>query len=470
MRRLLIIGAGSAGKTVAREIINNTNLNYNLLGFLDNDKFKLEKEIFGYKVLGSHNNLKEKIKLYDVKEIIIAITCIDKKDIEKIYNEANATGIKVKILPNFEELLLDKPFKNQIRDVSVEDLLGRESIQINSKSIKDYIQEKRILVTGAAGSIGSELCRQIIKYKPKHLLMLDVNENDLYLLELFLKRHHDAMIDTEICNIREKTRLDYLMKNYKPQIIFHAAAHKHVPLMEKSPEEAVKNNVFGTKNVIDLSDKYEVEKFVMISTDKAVNPTNIMGATKRLAELLVENKNKMSKTKFMATRFGNVLGSNGSVIPIFKSLIEEGRNLTVTHPEITRYFMTIPEAAELVVEAGSIGKGGEVFVLDMGEPVKIMELAKKMINLSGLILGEDIDIEITGLRPGEKLYEELLYEINDCKKTQNKKIFINRLREESKNLEGELKKLENYVEKFEKQKIKEKLKQLVPTYKEVKYN
>lgn len=469
MKNLLIVGAGSAGKHVCSEILKSSRLKYNIIGFLDADPLKKDNIVEGYKVLGHHDDIEKYINKYKVEEIIIAITAIAHNELEKLYNKIKENKIEVKVLPAFEEMLLNEPYTKQLREVEIEDLLGRDSIQINSQNIKMYIENKKILVTGAAGSIGSELCRQIIKFNPKELIILDVNENDLYLLELYLKRHYKIKINSEICNIRENDKLNFLFKEYRPEIVFHAAAHKHVPLMEKNIEEALKNNVLGTKKLVDLSDAYKVEKFVLISTDKAVNPTNVMGASKRLAELIIEDKSKKSSTNYIAVRFGNVLGSNGSVIPIFKNLIKEGRNITVTHPEITRYFMTIPEAAQLVLEAGFIGKGGEVFVLDMGEPVKIMELAKKMIELSGLKLGEEIEIEITGLRPGEKLYEELLYDINCCEKTENNKIFIAKLKNENINIKVGLEELNKYIKDFDRIRMKEILKRLVPTYKEIKY-
>jgi FlaA1/EpsC-like NDP-sugar epimerase len=471
MKSLLIIGAGSAGEHVLKEILKNEKLkkNYNVIGFLDSDEKKHGKIINGYKVLGNHDNIEEYIEKYSIEEIIVATTAIKHSEVERLYEKSLKANIKLKVLPSFEEMLLNESYTKQLREVAIEDLLGRDVIEINSKDIKEYIENRRILVTGAAGSIGSELCRQIVKYNPKELIILDVNENDLYLLELFLNRHYNIKINSEICNIREKDKLDFLFNEYKPEIVFHAAAHKHVPLMEKNIEEAIKNNVFGTKNLVDLADVYKVEKFVLISTDKAVNPTNIMGATKRLAELIIEDKNRNSNTKYIAVRFGNVLGSNGSVIPIFKDLIKEGKNITVTHPDVTRFFMTIPEAAQLVLEAGFIGNGGEVFVLDMGKPIKIIDLAKKMIELSGLKLGEDIEIEITGLRPGEKLYEELLYDINSCRKTQNKKIFIAEIKNQDIKLNEKLEELKKYISCFDRKKMKEKLKELVPTYKEVNY-
>lgn len=471
MKNLLIVGAGSAGKHVLEEIINNNNnYNFNVIGFLDADQSKHGTSINGYKVMGHHDGISFYIKKYNIDEVIVATTEIDNKGLQRIYENTKKYNINIRVLPTIEELLLKEPLTKQLREVKVEDLLGREPVNVNSQNIKEYISNKKVLVTGAAGSIGSELCRQIVKYNPQQLIILDINENELYFLKLFLERHYDIDIDLEICNIREKDKLEYLFQNYKPDIVFHAAAHKHVPLMEKNIEEAIKNNVFGTKNLLDLSDKYKIEKFVLISTDKAVNPTNVMGATKRLSEIMLEKKNKISKTQYMAVRFGNVLGSNGSVIPLFKSLIEEGRDLTVTHEEVTRYFMTIPEAAQLVLEAGYIGIGGEVFVLDMGKPVKIIDLAKKVIELSGLREGVDINIKITGLRPGEKLYEELLYDIKSCKKTQNKKIFISNIKEEKIDVEKGLKELEKCVNIFDRVKMKEKLKELVPTYKEANYS
>lgn len=469
MKNLLIIGAGSSGEILSKEIIKRNENRYSIIGFLDNDPLKKGEVINGYRVFGTHDRVEEYLEEYDIEEVIIAITSIEHKDLELLYKRIKKCHIDVRILPSFEELLLEEPFTKQLREVKVEDLLGREISEELSLEAASYICNKVVLITGAAGSIGSELCRQIVKYKPKKMILLDINENDLYLLELFLKRHYNSNIESEICNIRELNKLEFLFSLYKPNLVFHAAAHKHVPLMEKNIEEAVKNNVFGTNNLLELSDKYSVERFVLISTDKAVNPTNIMGATKRLSELLLERVNTNSKTKFMAVRFGNVLGSNGSVIPIFRSLIKEGKNLTVTHEEITRYFMTIPEAANLVLEAGSIGSGGEVFVLDMGQPVKIMDLAKKMIELSGLELGKDIEVEITGLRPGEKLYEELLYDINCCEKTSNKKIFIAKLKKEESDLNEGLIVLEKFCNIFDRENLKSKLKELVPTYKESIY-
>jgi FlaA1/EpsC-like NDP-sugar epimerase len=473
MKNVLLVGAGSAGKNILKEIIEHIEkYDYKTIGFLDADTKKHGKEIFGFPVFDHHNNIIHYLDKFKIDEVIISTTQINYQGISKINDDIKSydNKIKVRVLPTVEELLKGEPFTKQLREIKVEDLLGRKSIQINNQNIKKYLENKKIMVTGAAGSIGSELCRQIIKYNPGELIILDMNENDLYFLKLFLERHYNSKISFEIANIREKNKLHFLFRQYKPDIVYHAAAHKHVPLMEKNIEEAVKNNVFGSKNLLDMADKYQVEKFVLISTDKAVNPTNVMGATKRLSEIILENVNKDSKTKYMAVRFGNVLGSNGSVVPLFKSLIKEGKDLTVTHEEVTRYFMTIPEAAQLVLEAGYIGQGGEVFVLDMGEPIKIMDLAEKMIELSGLRVGKDIDIKITGLRPGEKLYEELLYDVDNCQRTQNDKIYISKIRKEDLDLGKELDTLKKYLNNFDRANLKKQLKKLVKTYKEVEYN
>ncbi|KDE64003.1 hypothetical protein FUSO5_07335, partial [Fusobacterium necrophorum BFTR-1] len=351
--------------------------------------------------------------------------------------------LKIKILGGIHDLVIDQNVESHIREIQIEDLLGRRPIEINGKEITKFIQEKVIFVTGGAGSIGSELCRQISAYQPKHLVIIDINENNLYLLELELKRKYPYLqLVSEVCSIRDLHKLEILFEKYKPQVLFHAAAHKHVPLMEHNPEEAIKNNVFGTRNIAACAEAFGLETMVLISTDKAVNPTSFMGATKRMCELIIEEYTKKhSKTKFCAVRFGNVLGSNGSVIPIFKQLIQEGKNLTVTHKDINRYFMTIPEAAQLVIEAGSFGKGGEIFILDMGEPVKIYDLAKDMIRLSGANVG----IDIVGLRPGEKLYEELLYDVNKAVKTKNNKIFITQVEANEKAISSYYSKLEEVV-------------------------
>ena len=468
-KRTLIYGAGEAGVTLVRESKLNKSFGYNIIGFMDDDKKKQGIYINGVKVYGNLKNIKAYIRKLKIETLIIATPSLDTKSIKNILKEVeNIKKVEIKILPLIEKSLSEEPLSTHIRDVKIEDLLGREEVKVNDENISTFITGKTILVTGGGGSIGSELSRQISKYKPKKLINLDVNENTLYLLELEIKRNFKGIdLISEICSIRDREKLDYVFSKYKPDIVFHAAAHKHVPLMEHTPEEAIKNNIFGTKNLVDIADKYGVDRFVMISTDKAVNPTNIMGASKRACELIVEKKNEESKTKFMAVRFGNVLGSNGSVIPIFKKLLEEGRNLTVTHKDMTRYFMTIPEAAQLVIEAGTLGKGGEVFILDMGEPVKIMDLAKNMIRFSNSSVG----IDVVGLRPGEKLYEELLYDVNSATKTENKKIFITKIEKENIDISYYLEELKEVVDrKASVEEIKELMKKFITSYKEVKYN
>lgn len=463
---IVVYGAGEMGANLVRESKINREFQYNIIGFVDDDSKKRGIYVNGVKVFGNISELEEILEKKRVKGLIIAISDIDRESIKNIVERCRQQNIKVKILPQVGEVLLNDKLSNQIRDVSIEDLLGREQILVNGKNIRKLIENKVIFVTGGAGSIGSELARQIAKYNPQKLITIDVNENDLYFLELELKRKFkDLNLQSEICNIREQDKLEILFNRYKPNLVFHAAAHKHVPLMEHNPEEAIKNNIFGTKNLSEIAIKYGVERFVLISTDKAVNPTNVMGATKRACELVVEEMNKRSDTKFMAVRFGNVLGSNGSVIPIFKKLISEGKNLTLTHPDITRYFMTIPEAAQLVIEAGALGNGGELFILDMGEPVKIIDLAKTMIELSNA----PINIDIIGLRPGEKLYEELLYDVSKATKTDNDKIFITDIDRMNVDLEYHLEQLRRAIKNPEKDKLKELMKNFVITYREGSY-
>lgn len=470
-KKVLIVGAGSAADGLIREIMKNKNMKYHIVGLIDDDKKKSKLIVHGKKVLGDRFDIPRVIDDHGVEEVIIAMPSANSKAVEEIYNLSNQINVDVKILPNYLDILETKSFVSQVRDVEVEDLLGRDVIDINNQLVSKNIEGKVVLITGGAGSIGSELSRQIAKYNPKLLINVDINENSLYFLELELKRKYiNISLVSEICNIREKNKLEHLFDKYRPDYVFHAAAHKHVPLMEHNPEEAIKNNIFGTKNVVELANKYYVQRFVLVSTDKAVNPTNIMGATKRAAELIVEEYSKTSKTKFMAVRFGNVLGSNGSVIPIFKQLIKEKKNLTITHEEITRYFMTIPEASQLVIEAGISGNGGEVFILDMGEPVKIVDLAKNLIKLSGLTLGLDIDIEIVGLRPGEKLYEELLYDVKSAIKTDNKKIFIAKLKRENIELDFHLSNLNNAIQLNKFSCLKDLTKKFITTYKEPKHH
>ena len=468
IKRTLIYGAGEAGAILARESMTNPYFPYELIGFIDDDEKKIGSEIYNIKVLGNKDSLEMIVKNEKIEDILLALPSIHSLEIRKIVERVQKLdGVKIKTVPTISEILDNESLASQIRDVRIEDLLGRDEIVINDGSIRGLIEGKIIFVTGGAGSIGSELARQIAKFNPKKLVTLDVNENDTYFLALELKRKYPNLdLVSEICNIREKDKLEFLFNKYKPNVVFHAAAHKHVPLMEHNPEEAIKNNIFGTKKVAECADKYGVERMVLISTDKAVNPTNLMGASKRACELVIEHMNKVSKnTKFMAVRFGNVLGSNGSVIPIFKKLISEGKNLTVTHKDITRYFMTIPEAAQLVIEAGAIGKGGEIFILDMGKPVKIYDLAMSMIKLSNANVG----IDIVGLRPGEKLFEELLYDVNSAIKTENKKIFITKIEDGAVDITEYFDKLEECIKNPNIEEIKKVMKQLVVSYKEVKY-
>ena len=426
---VLIYGAGESGVLLVKESRINPNFPYKIVGFLDDNPNKKGGKVYGLKVLGGLEDVEKIIEKNDVSKIIISMPSVEQNKISNILKELNKLkDISVKILPNVDNLIEEGNLSTQLRNIKLEDLLGREEIKINTKEVFDFIQDKIVFVTGGGGSIGSELINQIAKYNPKRIINIEINENASYLMELELKRKYPYLdYKTEIASVRDFDKLDMLFDKYKPEILFHAAAHKHVPLMENNPEEAIKNNIFGTKNVAECCLKYKLESVVLISTDKAVNPTNVMGATKRVCEMIFQKySEKDSNTKFMAVRFGNVLGSNGSVIPIFSKLIEEGKNLTLTHKDIIRYFMTIPEAAQLVIEAATIGKGGEILILDMGEPVKIYDLAKNMIKLSG----SNVGIDIVGLRPGEKLFEELLYDVNSSEKTSNNKIFITNMENE----------------------------------------
>ena len=427
--RVLIYGAGEAGVLLVKEAGVNPNFPYNIIGFLDDSINKIGGKVYGLKVFGGFDDLEKIVEKQEISKIIISMPSAKRKEISKILEKINGIeSVSAKIISNVDNLIEKTNLSSQLRNIKLEDLLGREEIQINTKEVSKFIEGKTVFVTGGGGSIGSELINQIAKYNPKRIVNIEINENSSYLMELELKRKYPYLeYKTEIASVRDLDKLENLFNKYKPNILFHAAAHKHVPLMENNPEEAIKNNIFGTRNVAECCLKYKLESVVLISTDKAVNPTNIMGATKRVCEMIFQKySEKSSSTKFMAVRFGNVLGSNGSVIPIFSKLIEEGKNLTLTHKDIIRYFMTIPEAAQLVIEAGALGKGGEIFILDMGEPVKIYDLAKNMIKLSGSSVG----IDIVGLRPGEKLFEELLYDVDSSTKTTNNKIFITNMENE----------------------------------------
>ncbi len=465
--KIMIIGAGEATSVLMREISNSRYLdNSKVVCIIDDDLGKVGKYIRGVKIVGTRDHIKEYARYYDIDEIIFAIPSASTKDKREILNICKETSCNLKILPGVYQMVDGEINIKDLRNVDVLDLLGRDPVKVDIESIMGYVKDKTVLVTGGGGSIGSELCRQLVSHKPKCLVIFDIYENNAYDIQQELKiKYPDANVVTLIGSIRNTSRLKSVFEQYKPDIVYHAAAHKHVPLMEVSPNEAIKNNVVGTWNVAKMADKYGVKKFVMISTDKAVNPTNVMGATKRICEMIIQSFNEKSKTDFVAVRFGNVLGSNGSVIPLFKRQIEAGGPVTVTHPDIIRYFMTIPEAVSLVLQAGAYAKGGEIFILDMGEPVKIDDLAKNLIRLSGYTLGVDMEIKYTGLRPGEKLYEELLMNEEGMQDTDNKLIHIGRPIEFDK---------EHFYEKLEELKemayaedsadIRKKIMEVVDTY------
>lgn len=423
-RKVMIYGAGDSGVITYKALTADDKSKVTVMGFLDDNKKKVGKKINGIPVYNSNKISKEFIEKHNITEIVISIQNLPGAQLRDIVDQFADYSVTLKIVPAVSNWLKGDLTAQQIKDIKIEDLLGRKPIKLDNEEIRNEISGKVVMVTGAAGSIGSEISRQIMNYPHKKLIMVDQAETALFNLQQTTRKFYNDSCEFVMGDVRNPERVEVMMRHYQPDIIFHAAAYKHVPLMEDNPYEAVMTNVKGTKTIADLAVKYGVEKFVMVSTDKAVNPTNVMGATKRVAELYVTQLNAKSNTKFVVTRFGNVLGSNGSVIPTFKRQIEEGGPLTVTHPDINRYFMTIPEACQLVLEAGAMGKGGEVFVFDMGESVKIFDLAKKVIQLSGLKYPEDIDIKITGLRPGEKIYEELLVDNETAIKTHHPKIMI----------------------------------------------
>ncbi|KAB3529699.1 nucleoside-diphosphate sugar epimerase/dehydratase [Alkaliphilus serpentinus] len=465
-KRVMIVGAGQAGAMVIKELKSHDDLHSKPVAIIDDDDSKLGAKINGVPVLGDRYHIAKIADKKLIDEIIIALPSASKQEVRQIVEECSKTKCKLKILPGIYELIDGKVSINKIRDVAIEDLLGRDQVKVDLDEISGYLNNKVVLVTGGGGSIGSELCRQIAEFKPKKLLILDIYENNAYEIENeLLRKHPELNLNVIIASIRDKGRLDEIFAKHLPEVVFHAAAHKHVPLMESNPQEAIKNNIFGTRNVAECAHQCGSKRFVLISTDKAVNPTNIMGASKRVAEMIVQSLNVTSKTEFVAVRFGNVLGSNGSVIPLFKKQIAEGGPVTVTHEEITRYFMTIPEAVQLVIQAGSMAKGGEIFVLDMGEPVKIMDLARNIIRLSGFEPDIDIPIEVTGLRPGEKLYEELLMDEEGLQSTKHDKIFIGKpFFTDLKLLQRELEILKGLL--FgNSEDIKEYMVKMVPTYK-----
>lgn len=467
LKRTLIIGAGEAATLVIKEMKNNKNSEYNPIALIDDNEYKNGQSILGVKVFGNRYDIVKVVKDKKIENIIIAVPSLNEEDKNEILDICKQTKCKIKMVPSIYALIDGKVPLNQIKDVDIQDLLGRKPVELEMKGISDYIKDKCVIVTGGGGSIGSELCRQVAKFKPSKLIIFDIYENNAYDIQNELKyKYPNLNLEVLIGSVRDKKRLNQIFEKYKPELVFHAAAHKHVPLMEDSPMEAIKNNVFGTFNVVEVADKHEVERFVLISTDKAVNPTNVMGATKRICEMIIQSYDNISKTKFVAVRFGNVLGSNGSVIPLFKKQIAQGGPVTVTDKNIIRYFMTIPEASKLVLQAGAYANGGEIFVLDMGKPVKIYDLAYDLIKLSGFEPNKDIKIKFTGLRPGEKLYEELLMSEEGLSNTKHEKIFIGKPTfTDIEVLKEKLNELEEIIEENEVEKLILKIEEIVPTYK-----
>ncbi|MDT3698294.1 MAG: nucleoside-diphosphate sugar epimerase/dehydratase [Thermincola sp.] len=469
-RQTMIIGAGKAGALIAKELKHTPTSELYPVAFIDDDQAKLGLEIMGLPVVGGRDRIIEAAEQLHIKKIIIAMPSASKAEIAKLIDICKQTKAKIKILPRVSDLISGKISVNMIREVSLEDLLGRDPVQVDLAGIANYVTGQVVLVTGAGGSIGSELCRQVVPFNPKQLLLLGHGENSIYDVELeLLKLFPSLKLQTIIADIQDRARISEIFDNYRPSVVFHAAAHKHVPLMERDPSEAVKNNIFGTRNLAECAHEFKASRFVMVSTDKAVNPASVMGATKRAAEMIVQGMDRSSSTKFVAVRFGNVLGSRGSVVPLFKRQIQEGGPITITHPEMVRYFMTIPEAVQLVIQAGALANGGEVFILDMGKPVKIADLAKDLIRLSGLRVGEDINIIYTGIRPGEKLFEEILTSEEGISATRHNRIFIGKPTDFSLDeFHFMVKKMEQLIAKKNApgrgQEIKALLKQIVPTY------
>ncbi len=464
-KRVMIVGAGTSGSMILKEMTTSTYTDGHVVCFVDDDKNKQGKYLNGILIAGDRNDIPSLAKKYDIEEIYVAMPSAPGSETKKILEICRETDCELRILPGIYQLLNGDVSVSKLRRVEIEDLLGREPIRVNLSQIMGYVSNKVILVTGGGGSIGSELCRQIASHNPKQLIVFDVYENNAYDLQQELKRSYPELnLVVLIGSVRNTHRMESVFEKYRPDIVYHAAAHKHVPLMEDSPNEAIKNNVFGTYKTARAADKYGAKRFVLISTDKAVNPTNIMGASKRMCEMVIQMMDRHSQTEFVAVRFGNVLGSNGSVIPLFKKQIEDGGPITVTHKDIIRYFMTIPEAVSLVLQAGAYAKGGEIFVLNMGEPVRILDLAENLIRLSGYVPYEDINIEFTGLRPGEKLFEEMLMDEEGLQETPNRLIHIGKpidFDEElfSRQLD-ELYKIANR----DSGEIKEAVRNIVPTY------
>lgn len=465
-RRFLIVGAGNAGEALLREMMRRKDAQYEVIGFVDDDPAKQGSEIHGIPVLGTVDQLPQICKKQDVDEIAIAIPSANRKQLRHVVQVCQGTKIRFSTVPSLTDIASGKLRVSQMRDVDINDLLGREVVNLDMQQIQNFLTNKVILVTGAGGSIGSEMCRQVCSFAPKQLLLLEQAENPLFFIERELKTAFpDVLLVSVIADITDKVRMEKVFSDYHPQVVIHAAAHKHVPLMEQNPGEAIKNNINGTRTVADASDAFGAECFVMISTDKAVNPTSIMGSSKRVAEMYIQDLNKTSKTHFVTVRFGNVLGSNGSVVPIFKQQIASGGPVTVTHPEMRRYFMTIPEASQLVLQAAAMGQGGEIFVLDMGEPVKIVDLARELITLSGFRPGEDIEIEFSGLRPGEKLFEELSIVGEDMAPTKHPKIAVwKNIPKDRQSLRDGIEKLLSVANTQDRKQIIRTLMELVPEF------
>jgi FlaA1/EpsC-like NDP-sugar epimerase len=474
--RILIVGAGDAGEIISREIIRKPVLG-KLVGFVDDDKEKIGKRIHNRKVLGNVKEINGILEKEQINMVIIAIPTASGKEIRKIIDNIKNNKVKIRTLPGLYELVDGRVSVSRIREVSIEDLLGRKSVELNLEEISNYIKGKRVLITGGGGSIGKELGQQICRFAPEKLILLDHSEYGLFHVNLKLKEKWPGLeIELVIADIRDREKMDKIFRKFKPEVVFHAAAYKHVPMMEYHPDEAISSNIIGTKNVGELANKYGVERMVMISTDKAINPTSVMGASKRVAEMVVKDlgnrnigvKESENKTKFVAVRFGNVLESNGNVVHMFKRQIAEGGPVTVTDKRMKRYFMTLPEASQLVLQAGSLGKGGEVFVLDMGEPVKVLDVARDLIYLSGFVPDEDIEIKIVGLRPGEKLFEELLTKEEREKglvDNGHEKIFIAQVEEvDGERLEKDIRELEVLAKKMDMEGIVRKLQEVVPSY------
>lgn len=462
----MVVGAGAAGYMLVREMKNSKHLNRKVPCIIDDDRKKIGTYLQGIPIVGGKEDIPAMAKKYGVEEIIVAIPTLKEDKQRELLEICQETACKIKMLPGIYQMVNQEVDVSMLRDVSIEDLLGREPVQLHMDTIGNYISGKVILVTGGGGSIGSEICRQVALHDPKQLIIVDIYENNAYNIQLELKKSYpDLNMETLIASVRDKKRIEDIFETYHPDIVYHAAAHKHVPLMEDSPDEAIKNNVLGTYNVASAANKFHVKKMVLISTDKAVRPTNVMGASKRICEMIIQIFSQISQTEYAAVRFGNVLGSNGSVIPLFRQQIREGGPVTVTDPEIIRYFMTIPEAVNLVLQCGAYAKGGEVFILDMGEPVKILDMAKKMIRLSGHVPGKDIEIVFTGLRPGEKLYEELLIDDKNLVKTDNDRIFVAQM--EKLDVTDISIKIDRLVRHAydESRNIREEIKELVPEYK-----